>query len=211
MTPASLRIRNLFGLIAPACRSLCLVFFALAAATILNSDASGQTLPKDIRGYKVYNTRLRVLVTTDVIEKAENTDAIIRLGTPQFADISLTGVGLNVAAEIKAIQRSGSIDFVTFRDFKVNGVPVEIEEYSAGFSFQSNQISKLPKPVRIHIGTSSTVRTAFRELIGSKKEWTVEGTVIVFGKFRKFGIDFKRAIPVKMSFIVTNPITSFLT
>lgn len=200
--------RNLFGVSATTCRTLGLASICLAAAVALNVNTSGQSLPKEIRGYKVDNTRIRVLISTDPIKSADNTDAVIRLGTPEFADISLTGLDLDVDAEIKTTKRSGSVDFVTFRDFKVNGVPVAIEEYAAVFAFRPNQISRLPKPVRVHIGASSIARTAFRELIGSKKEWSVEGTVLVFGKFHAFGMNFKRVVPVKIAFVIPNPVIS---
>ena len=200
--------RILTSLVSIYSRTLCLVSICLAAGIALSINASGQTLPKEIRGYRVENTRIRVLISTDPIKKTDNTDAVIRLGTPEFADISLTGLNLDVDVEIKTTQRSGSVDMVTFRDFKVNGLPVQIEEYSAGFDFRPNQISRLPKPVRVHLGASNIARTAFRELIGSKKEWSVEGTVLVFGKFHAFGMNFKRVVPVKIVFVIPNPITA---
>ena len=206
--PSLISIPKLISLAAPICRTIGLVSICLAAAVALNLNASGQTLPKEIRGYKVYNTPIRVLVTTGPIEKAGNIDVFIRLGTPEYADISLSGLSLNVDAEIKTTERSGSVDFVTFRDFKVNGLPVAIEEYTTGFAFRPNQTARLPKPVRVRIGASSAARTALQELIGSKKEWSIEGTVFVFGKFRTFGMNFKRVIPVKVVFVIPNPVIS---
>lgn len=206
--PSLISTYKLFRVLVPVYRTVTLISICLAVAIALISNSVGQMLPKEIRGYRVNNTRIRVLVTAGPIEKADNIDVFVRLGTPEFADLSLTGLKLDVDAEIKTTQRSGSVDFVNFRDFRVNGVPVDIEEYSTGFAFRPNQTSRLPKPVRVRIGASSTARTAFRELIGSTKEWTVEGTVFVFGKFRTFGMNFKRVIPVKVVFVIPNPVAS---
>jgi hypothetical protein len=47
-----------------------------------------------------------------------------------------------------------------------------------------------------------------REMRDSKKEWTITGRVFVFGKFRKFGFEHKRVVPIDIHLTVANPIRS---
>ena len=53
-------------------------------------------------------------------------------------------------------------------------------------------------------------RAARRELIESKKEWQVTGTVFIFGKFKKFGFGFKRVVPVKINLKIDNPLKTLI-
>ena len=39
-----------------------------------------------------------------------------------------------------------------------------------------------------------------------KKKWSVTGTVFVFGKFKKYGINFKRVVPIKIDLTIANPL-----
>lgn len=201
-------IINLIGPISSKYHPCIFLAFCLSINIGISVNISGQSLPKEIRGYKVHDAAIRVTISTGSIEKVENSDAAVRLDTPKFADLSLTGLRLEVEAEVRTVRQSGSVEFVTFRDFTVNGLAVDIEEYTHKFSVRPNISSILPKPIQIRLRTSSVAKTAFRELIGSKKEWTVAGTVFVFGRFRRIGMNFKRVLPVKVAFIIPNPIAA---
>jgi hypothetical protein len=50
------------------------------------------------------------------------------------------------------------------------------------------------------------LRGAVRELKDSKEEWSVTGRVFVFGKFKKFGFNFKRVVPVEINIKIKNPL-----
>lgn len=43
----------------------------------------------------------------------------------------------------------------------------------------------------------------------AKDEWTVTGRVFVFGRFKKFGFDFKRVVPVEINLKIKNPLNSY--
>ncbi len=95
---------------------------------------------------------------------------------------------------------------MTFRDFKVNGLDVEIEEYTNSFEFKKNQAIALPKPVKIFLGARQALKGALKEMRDSKEEWTVTGTVFVFGRFKKWGFSAKRVVPVEVNVKVKNPL-----
>ncbi len=169
---------------------------------LFNSFAAVQDFPDKIRGYKVYKAKVSVKNQTSATVKSEEKDeseALIKVGEPELLDVSLTGVTLELSAEIVAPAQSGTVDFLTFKDFRVNGLTVDVEEYRESFKFKKNQTITLPKPVKIFIGTGQTLRGALMEFKDSKDEWTVTGTVFVFGRFKKSFLKFKRVVPVEIN------------
>lgn len=194
---------SLFTKISPLC---CL--FLLISPVII----SAQDFPKEIRGYKVYNAKISVENQDDKPDakadaQAENkSEAFVKIGEPEIVDVSLTGITLELSAEIKAAGQSGAVDFITFKDFTVNGLAVDVEEYKEPFSFRKNQPISLPKPFKFSLGARETIRGALKEIRGAKDEWTVTGMVFVFGRFKKFGFDFKRVVPIGINLKIKNPL-----
>lgn len=167
------------------------------------SIASGQKPPDKIRGYKVYEANVRVVTAPSVSNDA---DAWIRIGDPKLVSAGLTGVTFEIGAEIGSPNHSGNVDYLTFSDFHINGVAVEIEEYNHPFSFKKDVAAALPAPARVFVSSTNVARAAYKELVESKKDWAVTGTVYVFGKFKKMGFTFKRVVPVKIDIRIRNPI-----
>ncbi len=165
-----------------------------------------QDLPNEIRGYKVYKAKISVKNQTEKTDVKDKSEAFVKVGEPEVVDVSLTGVTLELSAEIDALEQSGTVDFLTFKDFRVNGLAVDVEEYRESFEFKKNQIITLPKPVKIFVGTGQTLRGAVNEMRDSKKEWTVTGTVFVFGRFKKSFLKFKRVVPVEINIKIKNPL-----
>ena len=93
-----------------------------------------------------------------------------------------------------------------FRNFKVNGLDVEIEDYTNSFELSKSQPLALPKPVKIFLGSGQALKGALGELRDSKEEWTVTGTVFVFGRFKKWGFSVKRVVPVEVDVKIKNPV-----
>ena len=179
--------------------SLCLCgLFALSAIA--------QDFPDKIRGYKVYDAKISVKTESDKIETKGASEAFVKIGEPEIADISLTGVTLEISAEVSGLEQSGRVDFLTFHDFRVNDLPVKVEEYKESFSFNKNKTVILPKPARIFLETSQVLRGALKERKESNEEWRVTGRVFVFGKFKKFGFSFKRVVPVEINIKIKNPL-----
>jgi hypothetical protein len=144
--------------------------------------------------------------TGDLSTSESGPSVDFRFGEPELADVGLEGVTLFIPGSLVVDGKDGTVDFFTFRDFKVNGIPVEIREYTAGFRFRSGEDIDLPEPVEITVSIPSTLRSAANEIAGSREEWEVTGRVFVFGKFRKFGFRFKRVVPVDVHFRIPNPL-----
>lgn len=178
---------------------------------LLSAFVYSQDYPNKIRGYKVLQTKISVKTEREKSSEKTDAEAIVKLGEPELADISLTGITLEVFAEIKGVDQNGKVDFISFEDFKVNGMDVEIEEYRQPFELKKSETIILPKPVKIFIGAEQTLRGAYKELKDSKTEWTVSGRVFIFGKFKKYGFNFKRVVPVEVNFKIENPVKKRFT
>ncbi|MET0752824.1 MAG: hypothetical protein ABWZ66_05605 [Pyrinomonadaceae bacterium] len=169
-------------------------------------SVNAQDYPKEIRGYKVHKTKITVKNEGEKTDKKDGSEAYITVTEPTVEDVSLTGVTMEASAEISAVEQSGKVDFLTFKDFRVNGLKVDIEEYQNSFSFEKNKPIKLPRPIKVFVGTGQSLLGAIGEMRDPKEEWTVTGTVFVFGKFKKMGFNFKRVIPVEINIKIKNPL-----
>lgn len=130
----------------------------------------------------------------------------ISFGEPELSSVGLTGVTFSVEPVLKVTGRGGKVDFLSFRDFEVNGIPVSIEDYESGFSFKSGEAVELQDPVMIFVGMPSALKAAAREISDPRDDWKVTGTVFVFGRFRWAFFSFKRVVPVPVEFTLPNPL-----
>lgn len=185
----------------------------LACLFLLVTIIGAQQMPDKIRGYKVYRTNISVKSSIDKTTEDQDKDAIeafVKVGKPKVADVSLTGITLELPAEIASFEQSGTIDFLAFKDFRVNGLAVDVEEYRESFVISKKQSTTLPKPISIFVGTGQTLRGALSELRNSKEEWSVTGTIFVFGQFKKTFMKFKRVVPVAIDLKIKNPVRDML-
>ncbi len=188
-------------------KTLTVFLFLLSTISLFfTSPVYSQELPDKIRGYKVYKTEISV--TNESIENSETSDFGVKVDfeEPELAGVSLLGLTLELESIVTVFGQSGTIDFISFKDFKVNGINVGIEEYRTSFDFKKGEPVKLEKPVEIFINTRQTLRGAVKEYKDSKDEWLITGRVFVFGRFKKFGFKFKRVIPVDVNLTIKNPL-----
>ncbi len=148
------------------------------------SFANAQDYPKEIRGYKVQRIKISVKNQADKTGAKDKSEAFVKVGEPVLTNVSLTGITFELSAEIDSLQQSGTVDFLAFHDFRVNGLAVDLEEYKDSFEFRKNQNVILPKPIKIRLSTAQTLRGALSEIKESRDEWTVTGRVFVFGQFK---------------------------
>lgn len=171
----------------------------------LGTTTFSQTYPKKIRGYKVHEIDVKLSSADTKLSPKSDDSSVIRLSQPTIVDVGLTGVTFEVSAEVDAVGQSGRVDMLSFQDLKINGIAVTVAEVSERFTFRSRETIKL-KPVRVFINTFNLARAARSELLDTKKRWRATGTVFVFGKFKKFGIGFKRVVPIKLDLTFPNPL-----
>lgn len=181
----------------------CIVLLFLSTVSALT-----QELPDKIRGYKVHKEKILISDVQSESQKNKDFDVQVKLGNPELAEISALGLKLELGGEITILGQSGRVDFISFKDFQVNGIGVEVEEYKKSFEFKKNSSFELEKPIEMFITTAQTLRGAWKEIKDSKEEWLVTGKIFVFGRFKKFGFNFKRVVPVEVEIKIPNPIKS---
>jgi len=176
---------------------LLLLTFSLAVA---------QDLPKEIRGYKVYRTEISVKTQAEETAGKDKSEMSVKVGEPKLVDATLTRIAFELSAEVTSSAQSGTVDFLAFHDFRINGLTVDVEEYKESFEFRKNQTARLPKPLKFFISAGQALRVALNEAKEPKDEWTVTGRIFVFGRFKKSFFRFKRVVPVEINLKIKNPL-----
>lgn len=172
----------------------------------LSQTNAAQDLPKEIRGYKVQRVKISIKNQNKKTDAKDKSEVFVKVGEPELIDVSLSGITFELSAEIDSLQQSGTVDFLTFQNFRVNGLKVDVEEYKESFEFKKKQTIVLPKPIQFFLSATQTLRGALKEAKESKDEWTVTGRIFVFGQFKKSFLKFKRVIPVEINLKIKNPL-----
>lgn len=180
---------------------VCVVFLFLFSAAV-----QAQDLPDEIRGYKVSSAKVAVKLKGEKTQTKDKSEVYVNVADPQMTSVSPMGVTFEISADIEPLEQSGKVDFLTFKDFRVNGMAVDLEEYQNPFELKKNQIIILPKPIKVFVNSGQSLLGAISEIGASKEEWTVTGRIFVFGKFKKFGMNFKRVVPVDVNIRIKNPV-----
>lgn len=187
---------------------ICVLFLLIFALNFFAQD-----LPDKIRGYKLHKVKIAVKTENEKSDKskeASENEAFVKVAEPEILDFSLTGITFELAAELSSIEQGGTVDFLTFHDFRVNGLKVDLEEYKESFDFKKNKSIILPKPFKIFLGTGQALSGAVKEIKDSKEEWRVTGRVFVFGHFKKSFLKFKRVVPVDIDILIKNPVKNYV-
>ena len=186
------------------------IFTGLVMLTLV-SAAHAQEWPKTIRGYKLYNAKVKVQNITDQTIKDDKADVFVKFVNPRIVDIGLLGLTVEAGTEITSVRQSGRVDFVAYRDFRVNGIAIDIEESTHPYSFKKGETVLLPKPARVSISIAKIPLASYKQLLDNGNDLGVTGTIFVFGKFKKFGFHFKRVIPIKIDLKIPNPLKDRIT
>ncbi len=188
------------------------VLFHLAATTPAQSpkdtSPAARPLPKEIRGYKV--ERASIKRRTDAKQPTPPADSpvepLVQLGEPRVSNISLLGLTLEIPLVVAPVKQGGAVDFLIFEDMRINGTPVSIDEYSHPFRLPNKQPLTLEQPIRVYVTTPRLLLGAYDEWNESKETWPVTGRVYVCGRYKKFVLNFKRAVPVEINIELPNPV-----
>ena len=176
------------------------LLFALALS--MTVPIAAQELPDKILGYKVHGEVLKLANN----RTSQTNMPYVVVGRPSVSDVSLGGVTLAIIGEREAAGHDGRVELMTFLDFRVNGVAVEVAEFNTPFSVSKRGKTVLPAPASVFLPTTNILNAALKEITESKDDWAVTGRVLVFGKFKKFGFSFKRVIPVDVTLKIPNPL-----
>lgn len=206
------------------------------AARPLQGSSPSRPLPKTVRGYKVERVQIKLKgrASKEKVEggngkggsssdgaddksrdrnaeggdDAEAARELIRFGEPRVVSFSLFKIELDFPVEIAAVEQRGRIDRLVFEEITINGVPVEVADYTSAFQLPNNQSLRLPEPLRVTVTTPRALLATFEELRTPKNDWKIVGRIYALGKFNKLFFTFRRAVPIELDLSVPNPIRS---
>lgn len=181
------------------------IFLCVPFLFSVSSLAQQLRLPKEIRGYRIHDAKVGIQ-RTPADPRSSDADARISFGEPRFVSASVSGITFKIPVEASPLNVNGIIDLLEFYDFRVNGIPVEIEEFNGPIALKKGETLQLPKSAMIFVASSCVVQAAWNELTNSKKEWLITGRVFVLGRFKKLRMSFRRAIPVDVQVTIKNPL-----
>ncbi len=188
-------------------------FSVFAWAQGSGGDSNRPAEPNEIRGYKVAHAKVNVKRGSEPKPETEangdnEADAMVQVGEPKLVSIRPFGITFEVPITIAALDKGGTVDFLTFEDIKVNGSSVSIEEFQQKFDIPNKKAKELPAPIKVFISTPTAMLGALGEWRNSKETWQVSGRVYVFGRFKKFIFKVKRVVPIDFNLTIANPLRS---
>jgi hypothetical protein len=200
------------------CRCALLLLAASTLAGAQMSDSDLRPLPKEVQGYKVHRAKVepKNSSASDTKQPArsssdeepeydEEEPILIRLGEPTLVKVSPLGVTFDVPVILAAVKQQGEVDRLVFEDVRVNDIRVNLEDYNYQFKLPNKEPLKLSPPIRIFVSTPQAVLRTIDEIFFSREVWPVTGRIYVCGRFKKFLIKFKRAVPVEIQTSIPNP------
>lgn len=182
-------------------------------STFPSTSASTQprAYPKEIRGYKLARAKVEIKRSAGATkgsdeQAATDADALIQFGEARVVSTTPLGLTLEVPVTVAAVKQGGRVDFLTFEDMVVNGMPVTIEDYMHSFELPNKEAVSLPQPVRLFISSPRAIVGAINDWSNPQATWPVTGRVYVFGRFKKFIFTAKRVVPVELNLTLPNPL-----
>lgn len=157
--------------------------------------------PKQIDGYQVYQ------LGKD--EAGEiNCKKLVEVLLVKPKRITMESLTVGLVLRVHPISVSGEIQAVRFDKMKLNDVPFDLAEYRTPFDIPRKGLRLLPKDLDLSVKFADLPAPLLRNLVEPDKDLRIEGTLIIFGTFRKFLIPFKRAVPVELKTSRPNPFAS---
>lgn len=193
----------------------------LVASTVIAAQMShpnSRPLPKEVQGYKVHRAKVEPRNSTTSERKQSNSGStneddeydesepiLIRLGEPTLVSVSPLGVTFDVPVILAAVKQQGEVERLVFEDMRVNDIPVNLDDYDHQFKLPNKEPLILAPPIRIFVSTPQAVLRTIDEIFFSREVWPVMGRIYVCGRFKKFLVKFKRAVPVEVQTSIRNP------
>ena len=183
------------------------------------SSTDLRPLPKEVQGYKVHRAKVEPKNSSasdgkqtsrsssnEEDEYDEEEPILIRLGEPTLVKASPLGVTFDIPVILAAVKQEGDVDRLVFEDVRVNDIQVNLDDYDYQFKLPNKERLQLAPPIRIFVSTPQAVLRTIDELLFSREVWPVTGRIYVCGRFKKFLLKFKRAVPVELQTSIRNPV-----
>ena len=133
----------------------------------------------------------------------------VEFGLPQPISVSWTELVVDVPVRVKPVGVRGHVESVTFSDLELNGIPFEIDPFTASFDLPDDEPISLPRPLRMRAKFASVAPGVFEEAIMPSDTLRLTGRVTLDGTFRKWLFSAKRAVDVPIDSTGPNPLAEY--
>lgn len=140
---------------------------------------------------------------TKAIEKS------IEFGQPRPVAVSWTELVVDVPVRVKPVGVGGHIERVAFEDLTLNGIPFEIDPYSAEFDLPEEEPIELPQPLRLRVKFARVAPGVLEEALMPSETLHLAGRVTVGGTFKKWLFSVKRDVEVPIEAQGPNPLAEY--
>ncbi|HZI20360.1 MAG TPA: hypothetical protein VEY09_17395 [Pyrinomonadaceae bacterium] len=177
-----------------------LALLAAAPPAPAGGADAGRDLPRKVRGYKV--EREKVILAGG----AGDESSLVTFDGARVVSVGPLEVVLDVFVTVAPVEQGGRVERLVFEGVSVNGVPAEVDDYVSGFQLSKRAPVSLPAPLRVRVSSGGALRGVVSEILDRREVWPVEGRVYVCGRYRRFLMSFKRAVPVELRTTIANPL-----
>jgi hypothetical protein len=140
---------------------------------------------------------------TDAVAKA------VRFGTPRPVSISWTELVVDVPVRVRPVGVSGTVESISFSNLRLNGIPFEVDPYTASFDLPKDHAVDLPRPLRLRVRFARVAPGVIEEALMPSDSLALTGAVAVSGTFRKWFLSVRRTVEVPIDERGPNPIAEY--
>jgi hypothetical protein len=133
----------------------------------------------------------------------------VRFGTPRPVAISWTELVVDVPVRVHPVGVSGRVESVTFTNLRLNGIPFEVDPYTASFDLPDKRAVDLPRPLRLRVRFSRVAPGVIDEALMPSDSLALTGSVAVSGSFKKWFLSVRRTVDVPIDERGPNPIAEY--
>ncbi len=162
-------------------------------------------LQKEVRGYKVEQAEVKVRKGKGATRGASEPEQLIRFDAVHIERVTPLGLTLSLKATVAPVSAGGEVEMLVFEDVRVNGTPVEVEDYKHPFRLPDKKPLALAEPFKLYVSSPRIVIETLGDLVNPPRVLPVTGRVYVCGRFKKFLMSFKRAVPIELKTAIANP------
>src|SRR5690242_9758832 len=98
-------------------------------------------------------------------DPAKAIEKAVEFGAPQAVSVSWTDLVVAVPVRIKPVGVSGHVEKISFDGFELNGIPFELEPYTASFDLPEDAPATLPEPLLLRARFSEVAPGVLDEAI----------------------------------------------
>lgn len=143
---------------------------------------------------------------------ADPTDAVKRavtFGVPTAVAATWSEMTVDVPVIVRPVGIRGRIERVRFQDLAINGIPFEVDPYTAEFDLPERGPVELDAPLRLRLRYRSVAPGLLEESLLPSDTIRLTGTVRVTGTFRKWIFSAHREVAVPIEAATANPIAEY--